>query len=161
MEGLPPRSCRNWEAALFNYRPLTALKAGGTQRLGQNIGLRFWESLIEGGWVRVYPPPPKLWKTGTMRFCLDWRLCRFASVSIVPQGFFSWALAGYKFRHILSHSCVCEAHIGSHAGNLMNMFSCLGVSQKPTDQRRGECYKVSDSQGPVADPVHVFGHRKD
>lgn len=42
----------------------------------------------------------------------------------------------------------------------MNMFSCLGVSQKPTDQRRGECYKVSDSHGPVAVPVQDFGHQK-
>lgn len=49
-----------------------------------------------------------------------------------------------------------KAHVGSHAGNLMNMFSYLGVSQKPTGQHRGECEKVSDSQGPVPVPVHVF-----
>lgn len=54
-----------------------------------------------------------------------------------------------------------EAHAGSHAGNLMNMFSYLGVSQKPTGQHRGECEKVSDSQGPVPVPVHVFRGRKD
>lgn len=82
-----------------------------------------------------------------MTFCLDWRLCRFASVAIVPQAFFfPWALAGYKFRHILSHSCVRqwqgEAHVETHAGNLMNMFSYFGVSQSQQTSTRKNVRKL-------------------
>lgn len=99
-----------------------------------------------------------------MRFCLDWRLCRFASVAIVPQAFFFLGPCRLQIQtHIESfmRPSMGEAHVGSHAGNLMNMFSYLGVSQKPTGQHRGECEKVSDSQGPVPVPVHVFRGRKD
>lgn len=40
-----------------------------------------------GRWVRVCLTP-KLWKTGTMRFCLDWRLCSFSLSCHCLPGFF-------------------------------------------------------------------------
>lgn len=83
-----------------------------------------------------------------MTFCLDWRLCRFASVAIVPQAFFSLG--------------PCRLQIQAHMESFMRpsmkgwnprresrwefnehvfLLRCLS---KPTDQHKGKCEKVID-----------------
>lgn len=145
--------------------PTNSTQSWWNTETGQNIGLRFWESLIEGGWVRVCLTAP----LPTVENRNNEILFRLKAVQIrlschCPPGLF---FLGPRRLQIQTHiesfmrPSMGEAHIRSHAGNLMNIFSYLGVSQKPTGQQRGECEKVSDSQAPVPVPVHIFRHGKD
>lgn len=83
MQGLPLWSCRNWEAACLITNPTTSWCSTET---GMEQRTKVLGVLWCGGWVRECLTP-WLWKTRTMRFCLDWRLSSFASVAIVPRLF--------------------------------------------------------------------------